>query len=91
VRFGPIGAGRLRPLDGAAVPQDPNGLVPGERSFQILIEGLALARDEDELPDLRLRQARERCPRGATAGRASLGDDVEALVARETESELSQR
>ena len=89
--LGPIGAGRFLPLDSAPVPQDSHGRVPGERALQILVEMLALARDEDELPDPRLRQARERCPRGTTAGRAPLDDDDESFVARETQGDPTQR
>src|SRR2546430_5044573 len=91
-----VGSGTLRPFYDATIEEDPNGLVPRERALEVLVEVLAIASDDDELPKLlRLRglleKARERHPRLAPTGRALLVTKAKALVAIETQDEMPQR
>jgi hypothetical protein len=91
-----IGSGALRPFQYSTIEEDPNGLVPRERSLEMLVKMRAIACDDDKLPKLpRLRglleKTRKRCPRRAPTGRALLVTDAEALVTIETQDEMSQR
>jgi len=91
-----VGSGTLRPFYDATIEEDPNGLVPRERALEVLVEVLAIASDDDELPKLLwlrglLEKARERHPRLAPTGRALLVTKAKALVAIETQDEMPQR
>jgi len=49
--FDGIEAGMCSALHDAPIQENPNGFVPGERSFEILVEMPAIAGHDDELPD----------------------------------------
>jgi hypothetical protein len=91
-----IRSGTLRTFRDAAIEKDLNGLVACEGSLEMLVEVLAIASDDDELPKLLwlrglLEKARQRHPRLAPTGRALLLTNPEALVAVQTQHEMSQR
>jgi hypothetical protein len=115
-QLGLAGPGMLATLRDAPIKEDSNGLVPCERSLEMLVEKLAIGRDDDELLDPlllfvvpfrrrgacvtsvratrrrgRLEKPRERDPRRASARGAPLEADFKALVAIETQEEISQR
>ena len=70
--LGPIGSRTLPPVHDAPVQDHSDGLVPCKRSLEMLVELLAMAGDDDEMPDsLRLvvvlgrrRHAPVRAPQG---------------------------
>jgi len=73
--FNLTGSGMLPSLHDAPIEQDSNGPVSGERSLEMLVETLPIARDDDQLPDPLLGKTRERWRRRDSTGRAPLGGD----------------